>query len=147
MFWGCFVGYYRSPLQPLLPDEERTGKKGITSQIILDAYQEHLPAIMDDDSERVFMQDNARVHTSKLVMDWLDKQGYPVMTWPPYSPDLNPIEMVWHKIKQHIHKHHPELRRMTAGDEKVLDAITDVVDEAWRALDGQFLWSLVQSMP
>ena len=33
---------------------------------------------------------------------------------------------------------------MTAGDQKVLDAIVDAVIEA---LDENFLWSLVKSMP
>ncbi len=102
---------------------------------------------MDDDLSQVFMQDNARVHTAKIVLEWLDEQGYSVMSWPPYSPNLNPIEMVWYRIKTYIHKHHPELRRMTAGEEKTMDAIVDAVIEAWEALDEEFLWSLVQSMP
>ncbi len=36
---------------------------------------------------------------------------------------------------------------MTAGEEKTMDAIVDAVIEAWEALDEEFLWSLVQSMP
>lgn len=63
------------------------------------------------------------------------------MTWPPYSSDLNPIEMIWHKIKTYLYTHYPELRHMTAGDQKVLDAIVDAV------IDENFLWSLVKSMP
>ncbi len=93
------------------------------------------------------MQDNARVHTSRLVMDWLDENGYSVITWPPYSPDLNPIEMVWHRVKQRIHKHRPELRRSTAGEQALLDQIEDAVEDAWRAIDSDFLLSLLDSMP
>ncbi len=130
MFWGCFAGRQRGPLTSLVPDEKRTGKKGVTADIILDAYKEHLVDMLEEDMDRVFMQDNARVHTAKIVMDWLDEKGYSVMTWPPYSPDLNPIEMVWYRIKTYIHKHHPELRRMTAEDEKVMDAIVNAVSEA-----------------
>lgn len=90
------------------------------------------------------MHDNARVHTCQLVMNWLDEKGYSIMTWSPYSPDLNPIDMVWHKIKTYIYAHQPELRRMAAGDQKVLDAIVDAVMEAWKALDEAFLWSPVR---
>ncbi len=147
MFWGCFAGRQQGPLTSLVPDEERTGKKGVTADIILDAYKEHLAEMLDEDLNRVFMQDNARVHTAKVVMNWLDEKGYLVMTWPPYSPDLNPIKMVWYQIKIYIHKHHLELRRMTAEDEKLMDAIVDVVIEAWEALDEEFLWLLVKSMP
>ena len=147
MFWGCFVGRHQGGFTALMPDEERTGKKGITGEIILDAYKEHLPKLFNCHFDRVFMHDNARVHTCHLVMDWLDEKGYSVMTWPPYSPDLNPIEMVWHKIKTWVYAHHPELRRMTAGNPKVLEAISEAVIEAWKALDGDFLASLVKSIP
>jgi transposase len=39
-----------------------------------------------------FMQDNAPIHSAQKVQDWLRNHEIPVMTWPPYSPDLNPIE-------------------------------------------------------
>ena len=55
--------------------------------------------------------------------------------------------MVWHKIKTYIYAHHPGLRRMTAGNERVLEAIEAAVTEAWEALDEDFLLSLVKSMP
>ena len=42
----------------------------------------------------ILMRDNARTHTAKVCKEWLANQGWEVMEWPPYSPDLNPIEMV-----------------------------------------------------
>ena len=43
----------------------------------------------------IFMQDNARVHTARLSMAWLEENEVEVLEdWPPYSPDLNPIEHV-----------------------------------------------------
>ncbi len=131
----------------LVLNEERTGKKSVTAEIVLDAYKDYLKDIMDDDLNQVFMQDNAKVHTAKIVLERLDEQDYSIMSWPPYSPDLNPIRMIWYCIKTYIYKHHPELRRMTAGEEKTMEAIVNAVIEAWEALDEDFLWSLVQSMP
>ena len=40
------------------------------------------------------MQDNASIHTAKKVKDWFKDMAIPLVDWPPYSPDLNPIEQV-----------------------------------------------------
>ena len=40
----------------------------------------------------IFMQDNASIHDSKEARLWLRQHQIEVMTWPPSSPDLNPIK-------------------------------------------------------
>ncbi|CAG8532571.1 2493_t:CDS:2 [Scutellospora calospora] len=40
----------------------------------------------------IFQHDNDLKHISDIVTDWLDEKGIEVLTWSPYSPDLNPIE-------------------------------------------------------
>jgi len=39
------------------------------------------------------------VHTSKLVREVLDELGITVLFLPVYSPDFNPIELMWAYIK------------------------------------------------
>ena len=41
-----------------------------------------------------FYQDNAPVHTSILVTDYLTKMGIKTVPHPPYSPDLDPCD-IW----------------------------------------------------
>jgi hypothetical protein len=45
-----------------------------------------------NDPRYIFMQDNASIHTAHSVRDWFRNAGLKCLDWPPYSPDLNPIE-------------------------------------------------------
>ena len=48
------------------------------------------------------IQDNDPKHTSKLTKKWLVENHVNWYQTPPESPDLNPIEMVWHELKEFI---------------------------------------------
>ena len=43
--------------------------------------------------------DNMKSHHAKAVKALLDNSHVQVVNLPPYSPDLNPIEKLWSKIK------------------------------------------------
>ena len=55
----------------------------------------------------VFQQDNARIHTAKVVKEFLYERGIEVLKWPAYSPDLNPIENIWSYMKRDVAKRGP----------------------------------------
>ncbi len=61
------------------------------------------PSVCDLKLKRtwVMQQDTDLKHTSKSTSEWLKKNKIKVLEWP--SPDLNPIEMLWHDLKQSIH--------------------------------------------
>ena len=40
----------------------------------------------------LFQQDNARVHTCKIAVDAVERNGYEVIPHPAYSPDLAPSD-------------------------------------------------------
>ena len=48
--------------------------------------------------------DNMKSHHAKAVKELLDKSGIHCLYPPPYSPDLNPIEKLWSKVKAILRK-------------------------------------------
>jgi transposase len=50
----------------------------------------------------IVVMDNLSVHQSSAVADLLQRVGAEVRYLPPYSPDFNPIELMWSKIKTHL---------------------------------------------
>ena len=55
-----------------------------------------LPTLRPGD---IVVMDNMRSHHVKAVRETLEAKGMKVLYLPPYSPDLNPIEKMWSKMK------------------------------------------------
>ncbi len=72
----------------------------------------------------VVILDNLAAHKSAKAEAILRKRGAWFLFLPPYSPDLNPIEMAFAKLKAH-------LRRIGA---RTIDALWRAVDALWRAV-------------
>jgi hypothetical protein len=52
----------------------------------------------------IYQQDNAPCHKARVVTETLQDAGVRVMAWPPYSPDLSPIENLWAIVKRKLHE-------------------------------------------
>ena len=50
----------------------------------------------------VLVLDNARFHHGARITDLVEAAGCSLLYLPPYSPDLNPIELVWSWIKGRV---------------------------------------------
>ena len=69
----------------------------------------------------IVVMDNLSSHKVKGVVDPIIAAGATVLYLPPYSPDLNPIEMMWSKMKAY-------LRKVKATTKKLLEgAITEAL--------------------
>ena len=52
-------------------------------------------------------QNNDLKHTSKSTSEWLKRNKIKVLEWP--SPDLNPIEMLWHDLNGQFMLENPSM--------------------------------------
>ena len=77
-------------------------------------------------NETVLVLDNARYHHASLLAPFLEQhQSFLRLDFlPPYSPDLNPIEQLWSKVKAY-------LRKLKA---RTLEALIDGIREALAAV-------------
>ena len=72
--------------------------------------------------DSVLVMDNMKSHHAKAVKDLLDSSGVRYIYLPPYSPDLNPIEKLWSKVKA-------LLRKFKA---RSLDALPNAIQHAFQ---------------
>ena len=77
--------------------------EGGTDGAVFEGYlrQMLVPALKEED---VVVMDNLSVHKSERVRELIEGAGAQVLYLPPYSPDFNPIEEAFSKIKNLIRK-------------------------------------------
>lgn len=96
--------------------------EGATDGEMYNAYVKNIltPALKPGD---VVVMDNLNVHKSEIAKKLISDAGAECLFLPAYSPDLNPIEKMWSKIKS-------ILRRMKARTSDTLyEAIKFALDE------------------
>jgi hypothetical protein len=58
-----------------------------------------LPELRRAKPDAVLVMDNLGAHKTRPVRDLLDRSGFAYRFLPSYSPDMNPIEPAWAKVK------------------------------------------------
>jgi transposase len=104
-------------------------------------YAEHiLPHVAEHLSpDMTFMQDNASPHTCPDVECEMARLGLKPMESPANSPDLNPIETIWFKMKQRIKAYEKRPTR--------IQELRDALAAEWEKITYEEILELVDSMP
>jgi transposase len=131
--WACFTG--RGVGYCYIFNENMNGKlfKHILDTHLIQSAQLHFSST----ETWWLLQDNAPTHKAKVVTKWLHNHGIQQLEFPPYSPDLNPIENLWQYIEQQVEE------RGT----KTAHELQDAIAEEWERAPTDLLRKLAHSMP
>ena len=80
-----------------------------------------LPSLCRGD---IVVMDNLSAHTGETIRQLIEARGARVQFLPPYSPDFNPIELCWSKVKA-------ALRRAKA---RTFEALLEALAQALRSI-------------
>ena len=139
------VLFYKPPWRKYALCCDNAAKKlSYTTKSYIDVLDRNLVKIYK--KSMVFMQDNAPIHSAGMVKIWLENKKVNVMEWPPYSPDLNPIEHAWSKLKEELNKKHPELETLPGGPETVREQLQVAAAEVWKDLKSDYFERLSSTM-
>lgn len=86
----------------------------------------------------IFQQDNAPIHTARVVKSYITSQNVQLLLWPPYSPDLNIIENVWGWLTRKVYeggKQYDTKEELSLG-----------IKAAWAEISLNYLKSLYDSL-
>jgi transposase len=77
--------------------------EGATNTEVFHAYVREVlvPSLRPGD---IVVMDNLGAHKNELTLALIEQAGAEVRFLPAYSPDLNPIEMMWSKVKALLRK-------------------------------------------
>ena len=134
--WGCFSATGPGYLHVFYEKMDGALYKSILSDHLLDVAKRDFPSVPPAITPWQFLQDNAPMHKSGLVTEWLHRTGVDVIDFPPYSPDLNPIENLWSIMATQVNIH----QCLTE------ESLSDVVLKVWAEIDTKVHQKLAKSM-
>ena len=100
---------------------------------------EQFYAVMESERQNVrYQHDGAPSHIMKATLNWLKSHAIPIFPHPPSSPNVNPIEPVWHKLKR--------LLRARPHYPSSVQELQVAVREAWDAISVEDIDKYVNRM-
>lgn len=134
MIWGCLSHDCKLDLVTVRGNLNADQyQQDILNDVVVPHFDDHPLA-----SRPIFMDDNARPHRARAVLDFLNQEGITTLPWPARSPDLNPIEHVWDYLGIRVRQRDPPVQN--------LHELEQALHEEWQRLPQRKIQRLVQGM-
>ena len=143
IIWTAFRGIDRSDLVRMVRDLEARAN-GYTAASYRDILENQIPTLYEPG--HLFIQDNARIYTARIIKAWFAEHSIDILEWPFYSPDLNPIEHLWRHLKEKCYQICPDISTYDRNDEERLEKLNETLEIAWHLIGDNILDSLVESI-
>ncbi len=135
--WCCFYAHDYGTVQHI--NGSFTGKQyaDILRNSLLPCIKRWFTDQAMNNHDWWLLQDNLGVHTAPPVHRFLHTQCWQLLDFPPYSPDLNPIENLFFIVKRQVEEANPS----------TTDEAWNALSHVWTHLDTDYLCKLAHSMP
>ncbi|KMQ87000.1 transposable element tc3 transposase [Lasius niger] len=87
----------------------------------------------------IFMQDDARPHVARRVLDYCREIGINLLEWPAINPNLNSIKHLWGNLGRKVRNYVPALLS--------LPELRRVLETEWANITQAEIQTLIRSMP
>jgi transposase len=131
--WACFTAHGPGYMAMYEGSLDGAGLRDIMRDYLLPTAPEHF----GERAEWWLLHDNdPGRHKSIVVRTWMHNNYVRPLDFPPYSPDLNPIENLWADVKN----------RMESKQAVKKDELEQLLSEEWAATSPALCNTLARSM-
>ena len=131
--WGA-IHYHGKP-------DIRILDQNVTGPLYLDILEHSLVPNMrlHYGNNWIMVDDNAPPHRANVVQQYIEREDITRLDWPPYSPDMNPIEHMWDQMGHRLEEVDPQ--------PQTLRELGVLLADLWQQIPIQRCQTLIDSMP
>ena len=133
--WACFCATGQGYCHIFNENMDAVLMKNILAANLVPSAELHFS--FDPPEPWFLLHDNDKKFNSNLVTELLHTKGVTKLDFPPYSPDLNPIENLWNAMQRAVDEHRCE----------TMEELQEVVAAEWDKVSKNLMRQLSNSMP
>lgn len=132
--WGCFSAHGPGYMAMFDGSMDAAGLRDIFRDYLLPTVKEHF----GESADWWLLHDNdPGRHKSQVLKAFMHNNYVRPLDFPPYSPDLNPIENLWAEMD----------KLMDSTQANTKDELEKLVQDTWASLTEEYCSGLARSMP